>query len=61
MQRFDTFVLVADDGSLLAQGTPSDGPAGLPALRERQMNYRIVQGSKYARAADSIASNAAAE
>jgi hypothetical protein len=60
-ERFDTFVLVADDGSLLAQGTPSDGPAGLPSLRERQMNYRIVQGSKYARAADSIASNAAAE
>lgn len=60
-ERFDTFVLVDDDGNLLARGTPSDGPAGLPPLRERQMNYRIVQGSKYARVADDIASIAAAE
>lgn len=60
-ERFDTFVLVDDDGKLLARGTPSDGPAGLPSLRERQMNYRIVEGSKYARAADEIASGAAAE
>jgi hypothetical protein len=60
-ERFDTFVLVDDDGNLLARGTPSDGPASLPAMRERQMNYRIVQGSKYARAADDVASIAAAE
>ena len=60
-ERYDTFVLVDDDGNLLARGTPSDGPASLPALRERQMNYRIVQGSKYARAADDVASIASAE
>ena len=59
--RYDTFVLVGDDGGLLARGTPVDGPAGLPALRERQMNYRIVQGSKHACAADDIASFASAE
>jgi hypothetical protein len=60
-QWFDSFVLVDDDGNLLAKGTPSDGPAGLPNLRERQMNYRLVAGSKYAREADAIASNMAAE
>lgn len=59
--RYDTFVLVDDDGNLLARGTPADGPAGLPALRERQMNYRIVEGSKYARAANDIASFVSAE
>jgi hypothetical protein len=60
-ERYDTFVLVDDDGNLLARGKPLDGPAGLPPLRERQMNYRIVQGSKYARAADDIASIVSAE
>jgi hypothetical protein len=59
--RFDMFVLVDDEGRLLATGKPSDGPSGLPSLRERQMNYRIVKGSKYAKAADEIASNVAAE
>lgn len=52
---FDTFVLVDDDGKLLAKGKPSDGPDGLPPLRERQMNYKVVAGSKYAKEADSIA------
>ena len=51
-ERYDTFVLVDDDGKLLAKGTPSEG---LPSLRERQMNYKIVAGSKYSREADSIA------
>lgn len=60
-ERFDTFVLVDDDGNLLAKGKPSDGPSSLPALRERQMNYRIVEGSKYARAANDAASIASAE
>ena len=55
---YDTFVLVDDDGKLLARGTPSDGPEGLPALRERQMNYKIMSGSKYSTAADEIASEA---
>ncbi|EJK50891.1 hypothetical protein THAOC_29997 [Thalassiosira oceanica] len=45
----------SDEGILLAKGKPSDGPAGLPALRERQMNYQIMMGSKYAVAADRIA------
>jgi hypothetical protein len=31
------------------------GPAGLPPLCVRLMNYRIVQGSKHARAADAVA------
>ena len=45
---FNSFVLVADDGALLASGTPT---GNLPALRERQANFQIVQGSKYAREA----------
>ena len=60
-QRMDTFVLVDDAGKLLATGKPSDGPAGLPNLNERQMNYRLVQGSKYAKVADALASNVASE
>ena len=54
-EEFDTFVLVDDDGNLLARGTPSDGPGGLPPLRERVQNYRIMEGSKYSRVADVIA------
>jgi len=51
-QMFDTFVLVDDDGSELKRGTPL---GGLPMLQERQRNYQIVRGSKYATAADTIA------
>jgi hypothetical protein len=50
---WDEFVLVDDDGRLLAHGSNLLPP--LPPLRERQMNYRLVQGSKYAREADRIA------
>ena len=57
-ERFDTFVLVDDDGNELARGKPTEG---LPRLQERQMNYEIVKGSKYARVVDSIARNVAAE
>ena len=57
--QFNTFVLVDDDGDELARGTPSNID-GLPNLRQRQMNYRAVQGSKYAVAADAIAAAAAA-
>jgi hypothetical protein len=57
-ERYDTFVLVDDDGKLLAKGTPS---GELPSLREREMNYKIVAGSKYSKAADLIAKNVAAE
>lgn len=51
---FDTFVLVDDEGKLLAQGRPTSSN-GLPALRERQLNYRLVEGSKYALEADKLA------
>jgi len=54
-EEYDTFVLVDDDGKLLAQGKPSDGPGALPRRREREMNYAIVKGSKYAIVADSLA------
>lgn len=54
-EQYDTFVLVDDDGNLLAKGKPSDGPNALPNLRERMMNYKIMEGSKYATAADQIA------
>jgi len=56
---FDTFVLVDDAGRLLAQGTPSS-LEGLPPLRERQRNYQLVQGSKYAKEADRLARSSAA-
>lgn len=58
--NFDSFVLVDDEGKLLAKGKPSS-LEGLPPLRERQMNYNIVEGSKYSREADKLASNVAAE
>lgn len=48
---FATLVLVDDGGELLAQGRPT---GQLPPLRERQANYRVVQGSKYARVADAL-------
>lgn len=49
--KFDTFVLVDDSGSLLAKGSPT---GSLPSLRERQRNYQLVRGSKYAVAADGV-------
>lgn len=42
---YDTFVLVDDEGQLLAKGTPSDGPQALPPLRERMMNYKLVEAA----------------
>ena len=51
-EKFDTFVLVDDDGKELARGHPT---GRLPSMRQRQMNYRIVSGSKYATVADEIA------
>lgn len=54
-ENLDTFVLVDDEGKLLAKGKPSDGPAGLPSLEERQYNYQIVSGSKYAKEAEALA------
>lgn len=50
--NFGTFVLVDDDGTELARGTPK---GALPMLRERQANYSIVRGSKYSKVVDAIA------
>jgi hypothetical protein len=54
--KFDMFVLVDDDGQELARGRPT---GSLPPLRHRQMNYRTVMGSKYAKVVDQIAGNGA--
>lgn len=56
--EFKTFVLVDDDGRLLNTGTPT---GNLPALRERAYNYALVQGSKYAVAADTAAATGTEE
>jgi hypothetical protein len=57
-ETMNAFVLVDDDGKLLATGRPSEG---LPPLRERQRNYQICAGSKYSKEADKLARNVAAE
>mmetsp|Transcript_18577 Transcript_18577/g.35905 ORF Transcript_18577/g.35905 Transcript_18577/m.35905 type:complete len:200 (+) Transcript_18577:46-645(+) len=49
--EYKSFVLVDDEGALLASGTPT---GQLPDVRERRANYKLVQGSKYARAADNM-------
>lgn len=55
-EDFDTFVLVDDDGKLLAVGKPeNDGT--LPSRRERERNWSIVQGGKYASVAREMAAN----
>ena len=54
-ENYDTFVLVDDDGNFLCKGKPSDGPQNLPSLRDRQLNFRVVQGSKYSVVAESMA------
>jgi len=43
--KFESFVLIDDSGDLLNSGTPT---GRLPSLNERQMNFKCVQGSKYA-------------
>ena len=50
---FDTFVLVDDDGKLLARGTPKEG-SGLPSLQQRQKNFEVVRGGRYAAEAEKI-------
>merc|ERR1711916_26072 len=47
--NYESFVIVDDAGILLNKGTPS---GDLPDLDERKGNYRLVEGSKYAKAAD---------
>jgi len=54
---FNRFVLVDDDGSLLASGTATSGR--VPHISERAMNYRTVMGSKYAREADRLTAESA--
>ena len=49
---FTAFVLVDDEGKLLATGTPT-GP-GLPNARSRSENYLLVRGSKYATEAEKV-------
>lgn len=56
---YDTFVLVDDDGTELARGTPRP-LSSLPHIRERQINYKIVTGSKYSKVAEEIAAAATA-
>ena len=51
-EGYDTFVLLDDDGNMLAKGKPL---APLPHRREREMNYQIMKGSKYATVVDSLA------
>lgn len=55
---YDTFVLVDDDGKELARGTPT---GTLPHIRQRQMNYAMVRGGKYAKVAEAIAALATTE
>jgi hypothetical protein len=52
---YDMFVLVNDDGKLLAKGQPT---GTLPSRREREMNYNIMKGSKYAVEADKLVNDA---
>ena len=48
---YDAFVLVGDNGGLLNLGKPT---GRLPAIRDREFNYRAVRGSKYAVEADAV-------
>jgi hypothetical protein len=48
---FERYVIVDDDGALLATGLPDqDSVEPLPHLREREANYAVVAGSRYAQA-----------
>ena len=51
---FTSFVIVDDAGNKLNQGTPKPD-SGLPHISERQGNYMLVKGSKYANVADNLA------
>lgn len=46
---YKEFTLVDDDGRQLARGKPE---GALPPLSEREQNYRVVEGSMYAKACD---------
>ena len=49
---FENFVLIDDSGELLNSGMPK---GNLPNIRERQKNFMIVKGSKYAIEAEKLA------
>merc|ERR1719478_2077668 len=48
---FSAFVLVDDDGKLLASGAPT---GRLPSAQDRASNYLLVRGSKYATEAERV-------
>jgi len=48
---FTQFVLVDDEGDLLATGYPT---GRLPSARDRAENFMLVRGSKYAKAAERV-------
>ena len=50
---FNTFVLVDDEGALLATGTPT---GRLPHQRERMENYMLCRGGRYAKEAERVGS-----
>lgn len=50
--NFEEFLLVDDEGRLLKRGAPT---GKLPSLGARQRNFALVQGGKYATAAEAIA------
>jgi len=50
--NFEEFVLVDDEGRLLKCGAPT---GSIPPLYARQQNFALVQGGKYATAAEAIA------
>ncbi len=50
-REFSEFVLVDDDGTLLNKGRPT---GHLPHIRERQQNFHLLQGSKYATACTTV-------
>lgn len=51
---YKSFVLVDDEGCLLANGTPQPP---LPDFGMRRLNFDLVRGSKYARAAEALSLN----
>ena len=46
-------VLVDDEGTLLAKGTPQPG-SGLPHIQQRKANFDIVRGGRYATEAEKL-------
>ena len=55
--NFDSFVLVDDDGLLLAGPATPQGP-GLPDGQQRMQNFMLVRGSKYSKAAEKAGAQA---